>query len=202
MNICNMNNQSRLYSGDYRVHYRTHPAMQNFAPLRSRVKYTKAESSILRFSHKFESTAETFFAFCIPWSCDDNARFLKRLIERFPQSAPLGSNASRTAGTPGPSSSSSGDSSGNSPSPDAGAPAQRHQTMGTDAASLAAAAATDSQCTSGIYFHCQTLAHTLQNRPINILTITDSHGLHDTLDEPLLPGTSFLAATLSDYPFP
>eukprot|EP00892_Ulva_mutabilis_P012375 jgi/Ulvmu1/950/UM102_0033.1 len=188
MNICNMNNQSKLYSGDYRVHYRVHTAMQQFVPLRSRIKYTKAESSVLRFSHKFESTAETFFAFCIPWSCEDNNRFLKRLIERFPQppritSTAHAANAASPAGSTGGSASSSDTTSHDGATPEKPCPSPT-----TDPAALAAAAAADSQCVSGIYFHCQTLTHTLHGRPLHVLTITDHCGWPESTDEPPLPG--------------
>lgn len=190
MNICNMNNQSKLYSGDYRVHYRTHPGMHTFLPLRSRVKYTKAESSILRFSHKFESTAETFFAFCIPWSCEENDRFLKRLVQRYIHSPSAWQHQNpHRAASPATSNSSVGpssDASGSSPNTSPNANQQTH--VATDPVSLASTAAADSQCTAGIYFHCQTLARSLQGRPLHVLTITDLHGWHTSAEEPDLPG--------------
>lgn len=183
MNICNMNNQSKLYSGDYRVHYRTHPGMHTFLPLRSRVKYTKAESSVLRFSHKFESASETFFAFCIPWSCEDNNRLIKNLLQRFAHPLPTRPKHSRSEpASPDGSIGSIDSESGTC------APSQQQCHVTTDPTALAATAAADSQCTAGIYFHCQTLARSLQGRPLHVLTITDMHGWQDSSDEPFLPG--------------
>lgn len=190
MNICNMNNQSKLYSGDYRVHYRTHPGMQAFLPLRSRVKYTKAESSILRFSHKFDSTAETFFAFCIPWSCEENDRFLKCLVQRYIHSPSAWQHqTSHRAASPARSNISVGSSSDASrSSPDTSPAANQQSHKATDPVALASAAAADSQCKAGIYFHSQTLARSLQGRPLHVLTITDLHGVHTSAGEPDLPG--------------
>lgn len=84
MTIGNMNKQAKLYSNDYRAHYRAHPSMTDFEVLRNRVTYKRTnESSSLRFSHKFDSEDETFFCFCIPWSFQDNQLLLERLDTRF-----------------------------------------------------------------------------------------------------------------------
>lgn len=84
MTIGNMNKQAKLYSNDYRAHYRAHPSMTDFEVLRNRVTYKRVnDSSALRFSHKFDSEEETFFAFCIPWSFQDNERLMQRLDERY-----------------------------------------------------------------------------------------------------------------------
>lgn len=80
--VTNMNKQATLYAGGYRVHHRS-PAMPEFRQIRTRVRYTKGEQSSLRFSHRFDAAGETFFAFCIPWSCEDNARLLASLDARW-----------------------------------------------------------------------------------------------------------------------
>jgi hypothetical protein len=276
MNITNINKQAKLYSNDYRVHFRT-PRMSEFVPLRNRVQYNRADPPKLRFSHKFECTGETLFAFCIPWSNHDNSRFLDMLdskfrffpdIMRIPtlSSVPVGVLSASTNGSnssdapacsggsltlcPGRSTadcesipcepldrevpsrasdvstattridasatpSACAESEGLPPS-DAGesargAAAGLPQSDTGDLASSAVAAADAASSMlkrqlaasgaaapeplsapgeeSGIYYHRRVLAHSLQNRALEIITITDFTGWHEGFNEPDLKGT-------------
>ena len=174
MTIQNMNKQAALYSNDYRVHYRSHPSMPAFQALPNRVQYKKGDlASTLRFSHKFEHAHETFFAFCIPWSCEDNRRLLRHLDNTFAAIPPPA----------GPSRESSASDIGASPI--AAAPASTNPGERVHALDQRKARAKASR---RIYYHRQTLAHSLQGRPLDIITISDFHGWHDGDSEPGLPG--------------
>ena len=97
MAITNFNKLGALFANDYRTHFRAHPSMASFKPMPSRAQYSKVESASgsasLRISHKFESAEETFFAFCAPWSCEDNEHFLQHLDNAFATEASLAASS-------------------------------------------------------------------------------------------------------------
>jgi hypothetical protein len=197
MTIANMNKQATLYSHDYRVHFRAHPSMLEFEPVRTRVSYNKGEPSSLRFSHKFDNSDETFFAFCIPWSCEDNQRFLDHLDATFagapaplvpPAHAPLVPVAKQLTQRYSPSpfpgelvhNAPRATACSNTTRPSKGSGVHKDASLNTD---------------EEIYYHRQTLAMTLQGRTIDVITISDFHGWHSGHDEPQLPGVRDSAAT-------
>ena len=149
--VANMNRQATLYASGYRVHHRS-PAMPEFRQICTRVRYIKGEQSTLRFSHRFDSAGETFFAFCAPWSCADNERFLASLDARWGASA-----APQAASTEGL---------------DARVPGER-----VHGPPRVRASATGKE--DDIYYRRQRLAVTLRGRHVELLTITDMHGARD-----------------------
>lgn len=173
MTIQNMNKQASLYSNDYRVHHRAHPSMPDFQTLPTRVQYKKGDpASSLRFSHKFENDQETFFAFCIPWSCEDNHRLLCHLDQAFAAipPPPALSNESSTEAVSIPTA------------------APTHEAVPGERVHLLDPRKARARANRRIYYHRQTLAHSLQGRPLDVITISDFHGWHDGDSEPRLPG--------------
>ena len=76
-NVVNMNKQAKLYSFDMRPVYFTPGSTEQWLPTSDPVRHQAVNSGFkISFSHRFESARETFFAFCIPFSCTDNERLM------------------------------------------------------------------------------------------------------------------------------
>ena len=81
-NVVNMNKQSKLFSFDMRPTHFTPGVSEKWELVSESVKYQSLTSgSKITFSHKFTSEKETFFAFCVPFSCTDNERLMTE-VER------------------------------------------------------------------------------------------------------------------------
>ena len=74
-NVVNMNKQSKLFSFDMRPVFFTPGVSEQWEQISESVEYQMVNSGFkISFHHKFRTDKETFFAFCIPFSCTDNER--------------------------------------------------------------------------------------------------------------------------------
>ncbi|KAF5825833.1 hypothetical protein DUNSADRAFT_6610 [Dunaliella salina] len=72
LNIMNINKQGKLFGQDYRPWF-WRASMAEWQPVNSKVIYKREDEDFqLRFSFKFESAEEVFFAFAIPFSYREN----------------------------------------------------------------------------------------------------------------------------------
>ncbi|GAX73857.1 hypothetical protein CEUSTIGMA_g1307.t1 [Chlamydomonas eustigma] len=79
MTMMNLNKQGKLYSQDYRPWYWTNGEPE-WRMAESKCMYKRdGEDFQLRFSHRFDSPQEVFFAFAIPFSYRDTQTMLSRI---------------------------------------------------------------------------------------------------------------------------
>ncbi len=94
-NVVNMNKQSKLFSFDMKPVYLTPGVSKQWEPVPEAVRTQMVDSGFkVSFSHRFSSERETFFAFCIPFSCADNERLMDR-VERHAQASGANSRISQ-----------------------------------------------------------------------------------------------------------
>eukprot|EP00357_Protocruzia_adherens_P000565 CAMPEP_0115022640 /NCGR_PEP_ID=MMETSP0216-20121206/31702_1 /TAXON_ID=223996 /ORGANISM="Protocruzia adherens, Strain Boccale" /LENGTH=1017 /DNA_ID=CAMNT_0002395425 /DNA_START=142 /DNA_END=3195 /DNA_ORIENTATION=- len=84
--VKNINNQSKMLRDGLRPVYRSSPSMSDFERLPIPVTSWKACDGGLEmvFKHTFTTESEeVFFAFCWPWSLDDNEKMLAEVMDKY-----------------------------------------------------------------------------------------------------------------------